>query len=329
MRVTVEEIAKIAGVSKATVSRVLNSAPGVGEETRNRVQAIINRLHYSNDGQRLRTYSRSIALIVPDISNPFFSNIAYSVEKAARVKDYIVIFANTDSSEKQEIDYIRNLVAKKVDGIILVPSGSRCLDGHHIPQKYNVPMVLLDRKLDRFGPSCGVYLDNKLAVFRSCEVLIQHGADKIAFISGPLGVSSSIERLQGYQTAINQYHAYYSEDLIQIGNYTVDSGYNAIINLEQAGVQYQAVLAANDLMAIGALNALKELSRRVPEDVELIGFDNIAFSRYSDPPLSTIQQPTVKMGVTATELLLRLIHGERVCESIYLQPKLLLRKTTK
>lgn len=329
MRVTLEEIAKIAGVSKATVSRVLNSAPGVGDETRKRVQKILEQVQYSNRDSHLRTYSKSIALMVPDISNPFFSSLAHAVETTARKNGYWVIFVNTDSSEEKEAEYISNLIAKKVDGLILVPCGSECRKEHLIPRKYGVPMVLLDRKLKGLHAECGVYSDNQYAAFRSCEILFQHGAKRIAFISGPMNVSSSIERLEGYQTAILQYQADASPDLIRTGDYTVESGYNAVIEMERAGIEYSAILAANDLMAFGALNALKELSYRVPDEKELIGFDNILYSRYCAPPLSTIQQPTAEMGALAVNLLLRRIQGEATESAIHLQPRLLLRKTTR
>lgn len=329
MRVTVEEIAKIAGVSKATVSRVLNSAPGVGEETRKRVQNILDQVQYSNQSAGLKTYSKSIALMIPDISNPFFSSLAHAVETTARKYGYWVILANTDSSEQKETEYIRNLIAKKVDGLILVPCGSECRSEHLIPRKYRVPMVLLDRKLNGLQGECGVYSDNQYAAFRSCEILFQHGANRIAFISGPMNVSSSIERLEGYQIALRQYRVYDSQELIRPGDYTVESGYNAVIEMERAGIEYSAILAANDLMAFGALNALKELSYHVPEEKELIGFDNILYSRYCEPPLSTIQQPTAEMGAMAVDMLLRRIRGEKVESSIHLQPKLLLRKTTR
>ena len=326
MRITLEEIAKISGVSKATVSRVLNSAPGVGPETRKRVQEVIQRMHYTNDSGQYKTCSKSIALVVPDISNPFFSNIARSVERRAREDGYIVILANTDSSEKKELEYISNLIAKKVDGIILVPSGNKC---HLLPRKYGVPMVLLDRKLEGLEPECYVYSDNKYAAFHSCELFIRHGAKWIVFISGPMNISTSVERLDGYRTAIEQYGLPYSEDTVKMGDYSVESGYNAIIELECAGIHFSAVLAVNDLMALGAVKALKELGYRIPDEVEVIGFDNITFSYYTDPPLSTVQQASIEMGTAATGALLKLIQKETVQRRISLQPKLVLRRTTK
>jgi LacI family transcriptional regulator len=221
------------------------------------------------------------------------------------------------------------MVAKKIDGIILVPSGEYSQKEHSLPEKYDIPMILLDRKFAGEQAWFGVYSDNEYASFRACEMLIENGSKNIVFLSGPLGVSTSTERFEGYKLALKQYGIEYAPRLVKHGNYTVESGYNAVVELERAGERYSAILAANDMMALGALRALKEFSYQVPEDIELIGFDNISFSQYCDPPLSTIQQPTVEMGVKAIKMLLKIINGEAVSESVRLQPKILTRKTTR
>ena len=333
MKVTLEEIARIAGVSKATVSRVVNNVPdGVGAVTRARVQEIIQRMHYSTDfsNESIRSMqSCSIALVIPDVANPFFADIAKAVETKAREHGYITILSNTDFSEENEVEYLKNLVAKKVDGIILVSSCTRCQQAHLLPQRYGIPLILLDRKLDGNYNWPGVYFDNELASFRCCEMLIKGGSSQIAFLSGPPGVSTSTERITGYQMALKQYHCSFNPDLIKYGDYTVESGYKAVIELERAGIPYSAILAANDLMALGALNAMKEFSRNIPDEVELIGFDNIMFSRYFDPPLSTVQQPTWEMGTKAIEMLLSSIRKEKVENSVRLDPRIVIRKTTR
>lgn len=333
MRVTIEDIAKIAGVSKATVSRVLNNSPdGVGPETRIKVQNIIGKMNYSNDRSGLANLamrSRSIALIIPDITNPFFADIAKAVETQAKQEGYMVILANTDFLEENEVKCLASIVAKKIDGIILVSSGEYTQKEHLLPEKYGIPMILLDRKLIGEHEWFGVYADNEYASFRACEILIGNGSKDIVFLSGPLEVSTSRERLAGYKIGLEQHGIAYNPKIVKRGNYTVESGYNAIVELECAGEKYSAILAANDMMALGALKALKEFSYRVPEDVELIGFDNISFAQYCDPPLSTIQQPTVEMGTKAMKMLLRVIDGKTATESVRLQPKFLTRKTTK
>lgn len=330
VRVTVEEIAKIAGVSKATVSRVLNhSDTGVSTQTREKVQRIIDEMHYSPDHIGIQMQSKSIGLVVPDITNPFFADIARAVANRAICDNYVVILMNTDFSEEKELEYISTLIAKKVDGIILIPSGSESRKGHFAPQKYGIPLVLLDRKLNRLDFCTTICSDNEYAAFCSCELLIKNGSRSIAFISGPLRISTSAERLAGYKLALEQYGIPFEQDMVKIGDYTVESGYNAVLELEKEGIEYSAVLAANDMMALGALRALKEFSYKIPETKEIIGFDNINFSQYCEPPLSTIQQPTAEMGKKATEVLIKMINGDPVPSYRRLQPKMILRKTTK
>lgn len=333
MKMTMDEIARLAGVSKATVSRVLNDkAEGVGEKTRIKVQQVLEQVGYEKDKtlpSAAKTGYGSIGLILPDITNPFFSDIARAVEDQARAAGYFVILANTNFSQETEKQYIVNFLAKKVDGIILIPSGSHSNDVHRMPAKYDTPMVLLDRKFVNDRDWLGCYSDNAYAAFRACELMYKHGVRDIAYLSGGTSVSTSQERLEGYRAALDYYNLPISSDLIQCGNYTVESGYDAIVALEKANVTYHGILAANDLMALGAIRALREFRYRIPEDVEVIGFDNISFAVYCDPPLTTIQQPTSMMGRKACEMVLQMIQGKRIQQSVTLYPKLVIRKTTK
>lgn len=334
MKVTVEEIARHAGVSKATVSRVLNGAQdGVGAETRKRVRQVVEELNYDMSALRSTrntAYSQIIALIVPDIANPFFAELIQTVENCANMHGYNILLGNTSYSQERESNYIADFVSKKVDGIILIPSHTTGTKNHKLPEKYNVPCVLLDGKIEDMCYTAGVFADNEYAMFSSCELLIKNGSRKIAFISGSRGRSTSLERLAGYKTALAQYGIPFDPSLVAHGNYTLESGYNAIIDFERMGIRYNAVLAANDMMAIGAMKALKEFSCKIPEEVEIIGFDNISFALHSDPPLTTTQQPTIEMGRRATEMLIEVLNGaEPTDRNIRLLPKLLVRKTTK
>lgn len=333
MKITMDEIARLAGVSKATVSRVLNnSADGVGEETRRRVQKVADDLHYSVNSDNRKngaSYARYLALILPDITNPFFADLAKAVEASARRYGYSLIITNTDFSEENEASQIRELVIKKLDGIILVPSGMKVRQEHFLPEKWGIPLVLMDRKLEGGCSYPGVYSNNEYASVISCEFLINNGSRDIVFISGPLNVSTSIERFEGYKAVLQQYNIPFRQELVRNGNYTVESGYNAVVELERNGVKYSAILAANDMMALGALKAVRELGYKVPDAVQIVGFDNIEFSQYCEPPLSTVQQPTCEMGAKAVKLLVDLIEKKPVAAMERLIPKLLMRKTTK
>ena len=333
MRITMDEIAKLAGVSKATVSRVLNDSEcGVGEQTRVRVKKIAEELGYSveqTEKKKNVSFTRYIALILPDITNPFFADLAKSVEDSLRRKGYSLVLANTDFSEDNEADQIREMMVKRLEGILLVPSGIRAREEHDLPRRYQIPMVLMDRKLEGISDIPGVYSNNEYASVISCEHLIRKGARDIVFISGPLNVSTSIERFEGYKAVLAQHSIPFRPEMCRHGSYTVESGYNAVLELERSGISYSAILAANDLMALGALKAVREFGYRVPEDVQIIGFDNIEFSQYCEPSLSTMQQPTFDMGAKAVELLTGIIEKRDPVQPERLIPKLLMRKTTR
>lgn len=333
MRITMDEIAKLAGVSKATVSRVLNDSEcGVGEQTRVRVKKIAEELGYSveqTEKKKNVSFTRYVALILPDITNPFFADLAKSVENSLRRKGYSLVLANTDFSEDNEAAQIRELMVKRLEGILLVPSGIRAREEHDLPRRYQIPMVLLDRKLEGISDIPGVYSNNEYASVISCEHLIRKGARDIVFISGPLNVSTSIERFEGYKAVLAQHSIPFRPEMCRHGSYTVESGYNAVLELERSGISYSAILAANDLMALGALKAVREFGYRVPEDVQIIGFDNIEFSQYCEPSLSTMQQPTFDMGAKAVELLTGIIEKRDPVQPERLIPKLLMRKTTR
>lgn len=333
MKVTMEDIARAAGVSKATVSRVLNYADdGVGLATRQRVQRIADELHYSpkrDDSKRSFNSFRYLALVLPDITNPFFSNLAKAVESSARKNGYSLIIINTDFSEENEAMELRDLIRKRIGGIILVPSGMQARPEHQLPHKYGIPMVLLDRKLAGNSDYMGIYSNNEYASVICCNRLIQNGSRDIVFISGPLNTSTSIERFEGYKAVLAQNNIPFHPEMCKNGNYTVESGYNAVIELEKSGIRYTSILAANDLMAIGALKAVQELGYQVPGDVQIIGFDNIEFSQYCEPSLSTVQQPTFEMGNKAVNLLLKVINSETVSQPERLIPRIVMRKTTK
>ena len=333
MRITMDEIAKLAGVSKATVSRVLNDSEcGVGEQTRVRVKKIAEELGYSveqTEKKKNVSFTRYIALILPDITNPFFADLAKSVEQSLRRKGYSLVLANTDFSEDNEAAQIRELMVKRLEGILLVPSGIRAREEHDLPRRYQIPMVLMDRKLEGISDIPGVYSNNEYASVISCEHLIRKGARDIVFISGPLNVSTSIERFEGYKAVLAQHSIPFRPEMCRHGSYTVESGYNAVLELERSGISYSAILAANDLMALGALKAVREFGYRVPEDVQIIVFDNIEFSQYCEPSLSTMQQPTFDMGAKAVELLTGIIEKRDPVQPERLIPKLLMRKTTR
>lgn len=330
MSITIEEIARKANVSKATVSRVLNNrAEGVGPETRARVAELLQSSGYvknrgGGDGQ-----TKTLGLILPDITNPFFAELAKSVENCASENGYTVILGNSDFSAEKEEANILTFVSKRVDGVILISTCNKCGQKHRMFERYKVPCVLLDRSLP-LAATASVSTDNEQAMFNVCELLIGHGTRQIAFISGPTELSTAQERVVGYKRALQEHGIPVNRALILYGDYTVESGYNAVMQMERAGLEYHGIIASNDMMALGAMQALREMSYRIPEDVEVVGFDNISYSLLCDPKLTTVQQPTAEMGRRATRLLLDAIKGKSIAEpTVRLQARLILRKSTK
>lgn len=334
MKITLDEIARMAGVSKATVSRVINNVPnGVGKATRERVFDVLKRLNYdieSETTERPGIHTGSIGLILPDITNPFFSELAREVSNEAMRHNMTVILGNTGFSLEAEDRIVTAFISKKIDGLLLVSCGEVVLDSHLLLSKYRVPCVLIDRDIEGLKCAAKIICDNAQVSYNLCEMLISKGSREVAYITGSSNTSTSRERLEGYKGALDRFGIPYQQRLIKVGNYTLESGYNAILDLERAGMRYSAVLAANDLMAMGAMKALKELGYGIPNDIQVIGFDNIIYSQYTEPPLTTVQQPTVEMGRLGVETIVAILEGKNDYPKVRrLLPRLLKRKTTK
>ena len=334
MNITIEYIARLANVSKATVSRVINNkAEGVGKETRARVQAIIQEYGYKPNllARGIATsQTKTIGLVIPDITNPFFPAVVKAIEKYANSHGYSVIFCDTDTQSEKEKKSVSTLIASRVDGVILATTLDEKSDWTWEFDKYNIPCVLIDRRLKSQNYNVSVFVDNEYAIYIATEFLIRHGNRDIAFLKGPEHLSTTQERLQGYQSALKQYRLPFREALVSSGDYSFEGGYNAMRRLLDEGTAFGAVVSSSDIMAIGALRALREAGLRIPEDVEITGFDNIEISGMVDPPLTTMEQPIYELGKKAAEALIQLIDGRPLAEkNIRLEARLVIRKSTK
>lgn len=334
MKVTLEYIARMADVSKATVSRVINNrTDGVGESTRKKVQLLLEEYDYRNPHPTkvlAKSKSKTIGLIIPDITNSFFAELVKAVDDCLSARGYVLLLCNTDSSAIKEKNYIAVLAAEKVDGVILVSTVGEQINGCEQLQKYNIPCVLLDRKMKTTNYSASVYIDNEYAMFLATDHLLKRGTRDIALFLGQSYLSASAERLEGYRSALKQHGIPYDKDLVIWGDFTYNSGYNSTLYLHQSGRAYSAILGASDTIALGALKALAYLQIKVPDDIEVIGFDNIALSEMVDPPLSTLEQPIKELGTKAAEVLLEAIDNGTVRNpNIRLEAKLILRRSTK
>ncbi|NLU53668.1 MAG: LacI family transcriptional regulator [Clostridiaceae bacterium] len=330
MQVTIKDIAKKTGVSYATVSRALNGRSGVKEDTRELILEVARKMGYQPNaiarGLVLK-HTHTLALVIPDITNPFFPEIARGVEDAASLLGYSVFLCNTNWEANKEKLYLKTLQEKRVDGIILHPSHD-VQDNHFLD--FQVPVVLLN-KIPNVVEYSSIEVDNVMGGFIATKHLIEAGYKKIAFIGGSENSPSNAERKEGYKLALRKYKLPIDESLILSGKFNSESGYHNLKKLIYSGNTPDAVFGGNDVIALGVLHCAQEHGLRIPEDFGIIGFDDIPYASLPQIQLTTIEQPKYQMGRHAIELLMRAIKEEKADEvkRIILEPKLKARKTTR
>jgi LacI family transcriptional regulator len=334
---TIADIAKEAGVSKATVSRVINErADGVGDETRRRVKALIEARGFEPCGvaRGLATgKSRSVGLVIPDIANPFFPLIIRGIEDALRERGYGLFLCDSDRDIKKEKEHVRILLEKRVDGVILSSALSDCDCQLDLLDRRSVPYVLIDRAIEVRSTAAGVFVDNRKGARMAAELLLDGGARQLLFINGAEELSLSKLRAAGVEDACRSRGIDPASILIAQGDYTMEGAeriVDGILGAASGKPPFDAVFAANDMMAIGALRSLKARGIRVPAEVEVVGFDDIEIARLVEPPLTTVAQPAFEMGRESARLLLKLIDGTKPRKRrIVMEPRLVVRGTTK
>jgi LacI family transcriptional regulator len=307
--VTVHDVARHAGVSIATVSRALNDRSRISAETRQHVLEVAKSLGYQpNDLARSLAgmATQTIALLLPDITNPFFPELVKGVQTLADERGHLLLLChNADDGDKACAD-IAMLRRKKVDGILLVAGTLR---GRGIAKATSgIPTVVLDRRMPGRRSDL-VTVDHRAGAVTAVEHLLGLGHRRIAHLTGPRDISSSIERHLGWRQALEAAGIDPDPDLVVRGDFLEDGGYAGGRALLQRGVEFTAAFAANDLSAIGLLRSLNEAGLRVPADVSVVGFDGIHLTAYTAPPLTTIVQPVFDLGRRAAELLLDRLAG--------------------
>jgi LacI family transcriptional regulator len=322
---TVYTVAEKAGVSIATVSRVVNNSPKVHPKTRAKVLQVIEELDYhpnlSAQGLALNI-TEIIALIFPDISGPFYSEVIRGVEKEASQHDYNLLIYGTHGKESNA-RFLRRLPGR-VDGMILM---TRSVDDQYIYDlsRKHIPFVLLDRETESVDTDC-ILSNNVEAAVQATDHLIQHQLRRIAFISGPDGSPDSNARFSGYQQALRKSELPITPSMIEHGDFRQPSGYQAMSRLLDQPDPPDAVFAANDEMAIGAIEAIRNRGLNVPDDLAVIGFDDIQMASYIQPSLTTVRQPMRQFGTLAVQQLLRRIHDPSIeAETIVLPTQLVIR----
>jgi LacI family transcriptional regulator len=299
------DVAKLAGTSPAVVSYVLNGGPrGVAPETRARVLAAIEQLGYRPNGiaRSLRTNrTMTFGLLVPDTSNPFFAQLARAIEEAAFAEDYTLLIGNAAEDDARQTAYVRTFLARRVDGLFLVPAHgpTSCLPEL---QQSGVAWVTLDRQTPgRYAAA--VMADHRGGARAATEHLLAHGRRRIGCIAGPEDVVPANARVTGWRDALAEAGVRPSEMSVWHGSFGRRAGYRAAREMLADG-RFDAVFVASDQQAIGVLRAMQDLGIRCPDDVAVASFDGIAAAAYTSPALTTMAQPFEELGQTAVRRLL-------------------------
>jgi LacI family transcriptional regulator len=334
---TISDVAARAGVSAMTVSRVVNKTGYVRTTTRARVDRAIAELGYVPNAlaRQLRSKrTKTLALVVSDISNPFFTTIARGVEDVAMGHGFSVMYCNTDESEAEEAQYLLMLVERQVDGVLLVPTRStgsslRMLRAHAMP------VVVLDRRVaDRRVTS--VRCDSEAGAYELTRHLISLGHRRVAVLTGRRTISTSVDRVAGCRRALEEAGLRLDDDLVHYGGYNfgslnqADGHAMARAVLAAAGPRPTAIFAANNFIAFGAIRALREAGLRVPEDMSVVAFDDLPADWVMEPFLTVAAQPAYEIGRRGAELLLGRIAGDQDApgESVVLPFELIIRRSS-
>jgi len=325
---SLKDVARRANTSTATVSRVINQTGYVSDEMKKRVLDAIEALDYKalqREGKSKKT--KTIALVTPDIENPFFAKMTKEISKIANELKYNVLLINVSGLKNDGGDFLMSIIDSKVDGVIYA-SSFRLDDVVEKAKRNKIPMVVLDRELRTMEIDI-VAVNNNQAGFLATDHLIGLGHERIAFIGGTEAMDISSKRLEGYKRALETSGIAYDEKLVARGDFSMASGFEAAEALLETDESITAIIAANDLMAIGAANCLNIKGLKIPKDISVVGFDDIELASSITPKLTTVSYPLERMSQLAMESIIKQISDEDfVCESVSLFPKLVVREST-
>jgi LacI family transcriptional regulator len=329
LSVTLQDVARKAGVSAMTVSRVLNTPERVSPLTRERIETAIQVLGYTPNAlaRGLKGSSRTLALVIPDVSNPFFTDIVHGAEEVARKHGYTVFLGNTDSSGENEKNYLHKMLGHRIDGLLIVPMGDRSKDVLQKVRARGVPFVLIDVKVP--GVSADYVVgDNKAGAFALTEHLIKLGHKRIALVSGRPDLSTSREREEGYAAALQHYKIKADTNYHRPTDFSREAGYHAVSSLLALPRPPTALFVASNVLAIGALEAARASGLRVPEDIALVCFEDIGMASALQPFLTVMAQPAKAFGRIGAEFLLgRIANPQQPKQHKVLMPQLIVRSS--
>ncbi|AWK50328.1 catabolite control protein A [Clostridium beijerinckii] len=331
MATSIKDVAKEAGVSIATVSRVLNDIDVVNEDTKKKVVEAIKKLSYRPNivARSLKTQrTKTIGILLPDISNQFYPEIVRGAEDVSNIYDYNIILCNSDLDIEKEKEYLRVLSEKMVDGVIYM-SSSLNEEILELINELNLKTILVETK-DKDGLLPSVTIDNVKGSYDSTKFLIEKGIRDIAFIGVKKdNLNAWGDRYVGYENAMKEAGLKIDQELVYLNSIKVKSGYEGIQKFVNQNKKFKGVVCASDDVAMGAINALRDNGLRIPEDVSVIGFnDNFAASIFY-PKITTVSQPTYDMGSVAMRMLIKLLNKKELDEPHYvLEHQLIEREST-
>ena len=311
--ITIKDVAREAGVSIGSVSNVLNKTSYVSSDMQESVMNAVEKLGYvprtkAKRDKRLST--NCIGLIIPDINNPFYPEMARGVEDLAVKNGYSLLLGNSDRNRDKESKYIEVLLKKKVDGIVIVKPQLSPKEIARLSAK--CPLILVDNAMNVDGNCDIINVDDIGGITAGMKLLYGYGHRRIAFISGLLESESSRMRLRAYEEFMESHGIAHHDELVKNGTYSWHSGYTCAVELFRTVSPPTAIFAANDLMAIGAMKAANERKISIPNEVSIIGYDGIEMAQLVTPRLTTIRQPKYETGSLAMELLLKRIQNTNV-----------------
>ncbi len=330
MNVTIKDIAKELGVSYSSVSRALNAKSGVSAKTKKTVLEAAERMGYQpNELARglVNKVSNSIGVVIPDIINPYFGEVVKGILEAAKENKYNVFLCTTDWNTTTEKEYYATLRQKRVDGIILKPAGNESSVQCNVN---NTPLIVIDPYEDS-GCLNKVSVDNEQGGYMATKYLLDRGCDNIAFILGKEDRLTCHLRMKGAEKALQEYGKTLDRNWVIEGSFSIEAGREAAKALFSGGRKIDAIFGMNDLIALGVLQFCTEQGRRVPEDISVMGYDDISYAGLPQIQLTTVHQPKYELGRLLFETLLEEIQNGKSCSNIErkLQPEIIVRNTTR
>lgn len=329
MSITIYDVAREANVSMATVSRVVNGNPNVKPSTRKKVLATIERLGYRPNAVARGLASKkttTVGVIIPDISSIFFSELARGIEDIATMYKYNIILSNSDRNKEKEFRLLNNMLEKQVDGILFM--------GGHVTKEYeeqflssSVPIVLA-AAYDETGSFPSVNINYEEAAYEATKFLIDSGHHKVAFINGFEDVRTNRLKYEGYVRGLKEASMEINEDYIVKGEYTYEAGVEGIKKILSLDEKITAVFVASDELALGVIHGIQDLGLKVPDDIEVFGFNNTRIATMVRPTLTTINQPMYDIGAVAMRLLTKYMNKEEVEEKKVILPHRIIERNS-